>query len=54
MTKAKDAGFHSANSAREIEDRLCANIELALEELAVATKETTNLAVGITPKPIAA
>ena len=50
-TKAKDTGFHSANSAREIEDYLTNTMAMAIKELVVATEETTNLAVGTTPKP---
>ena len=53
-TKAKDAGFHSANSAQEIEDRITDKMAMALQELAVATEETINLAVGSKPTPPAA
>ena len=50
-TKAKDAGFHSTNSAQEIEDRITDKMVMALQELAVATEETINLAVGSKPTP---
>ena len=53
-TEAKDAGFHSANSAQEIKDHLTDKMTLAFKELAVATEETINLAVGNKPKPPAA
>ena len=49
--KAKDAGFHSANNAQEIKDRLTNKMAMAFKELAVATEETINLAVGNKPKP---
>ena len=50
-TKAKDAGFHSANNIRELEDRLNETMASAFKELAVATEETINLAVGTKPAP---
>ena len=50
-TKANDTGFHSANSNQEIEDGLTDKMVMAFKELAVATKETINLAVGNKPKP---
>merc|ERR1712086_1046417 len=53
-TKAKDAGFHSANNAQEIEDRLTDKMGMAFKELAVATEETINLAVGSKSSPPAA
>ena len=49
--KAKDAGFHSANNAQEIEDRLTDKMVMAFKELAEATEETINLAVGNKPNP---
>ena len=53
-TKVKDAGFHRANSVQEIEDRITDKMAMALKELAVATEETINLAVGSKPSPPAA
>jgi hypothetical protein len=50
-TNAKDVGFHSANSARELEERLTDKMASAFKELAVATEETINLVVGTKPEP---
>ena len=50
-TKAKDVCFHSTNSTRVMEERLCEKMEPALKKLDVATKDTVNLALGIKPKP---
>ena len=45
-TKAKDSGFHSANSAKKIEDNLAENLKTTMAALALATKETINKALG--------
>jgi hypothetical protein len=50
-TKAKDAGFHSANNTRELEDRLTEKMASAFKELAVATEETINLVIETKPAP---
>ena len=50
-TKAKDAGFHSANNIKELEDRLTNTMASAFKDLAIATEETINLAVGTKPTP---
>ena len=44
-TKAKDSGFHSANSAQEIEERITTHLENTLAAFAIATEETINQAL---------
>ena len=44
-TKAKDSGFHSANSAQEIEERIANHLENTLAAFAIATEETINQAL---------
>ena len=41
-TKARDSGFHSANSAKEIKERLAEKLETALAAFAQATYDTIN------------
>ena len=53
-TRAKDTGVHHANSAQETEDHLANKMVMAFKELAVATEETINLAVGYMLNPPAA
>ena len=53
-TKVKETGFHSANSAMEMEERLTDKMALAFKELAVATEETINLAIGTKTNPSSA
>ena len=44
-TKAKDSGFHSANSAQEIEERISDKLETTLAAFAITTKETISQAL---------
>ena len=45
-TKAKDTGFHSANSAKEVKDRLEEKFATTMLAFAQATKDTINQVLG--------
>jgi hypothetical protein len=50
-TKVKNTVFHSANSAKEMEDYIYQKMGDAFAELAITTEDTINLAVGPETKP---